>query len=200
MNSNPSTFSPLHFVRRLISAAVLCAMSAITASAEPATSLVAAFGSEGREFTQKAQPGHDIHGWLPKGWEDNSSWAKVSATYTKLNDSPEKDAAAVRIEFTKRDSHHVQFRPQKGPLPFKKGATYRVTGWARSAEPAKINVGFHDADATAGYFDQEDIATGSQWARFSFDWTPDQDCKGWLLIVVQDPGTVDVAGIALEAK
>jgi hypothetical protein len=175
-------------------------MSAFTASAEPATGLVPAFGSEGREFKQKAQPGHDIHGWLPKGWEDNSSWAKVSATYTKLDDSPEKDATAVRIEFTKRDAHHVQFRPQKGPLTFTKGTTYRVSGWARSAEPSKINVGFRDADAAGGYFDQDDIYTGKKWARFSFDWTPEQDCKGWLLIVVQDPGTFDVAGITLEAK
>src|SRR3569623_230841 len=100
------SFSPLMI--RLSVATILVGLFGFTAPAEPAQSLVPAFGPAGREFPQKAQPGHEIRGWLPKGWEDISSWAKVSAIYSKIDECPVQGMGAVRIEFTKRDSHHVQ--------------------------------------------------------------------------------------------
>jgi hypothetical protein len=79
-----------------ILAAVLLGGLAMSVRAEaPKKSLLPAFGNEGAEFTIKGQSGHETKGWLPTDWKDNSEWAAVDATYTKLTDSPDKDAGAV---------------------------------------------------------------------------------------------------------
>lgn len=193
-----SIFSSLHL--SLSAATILGVAFAVTASAEPPPSLLPAFGTKGYEFKKEAQPGHEIRGWLPKGWEDNSNWAKVSAIYTQLTDPPHKDAGAVRIEVARRDAHHVQMRPSDGPHEFKKGTTYTATGWARSPQPFKFNVGFREDDLPREFFARDDIATGPEWTRFSFEWKPDEDCKAWVMFIVHDLGLVDLAGLAVETK
>ena len=42
--------------------------------------------------------GKMIKGWLPTGWDDNSDWATLAVTYTKLKDGPKEGVTAVRIE------------------------------------------------------------------------------------------------------
>ena len=71
--------------------------------------------------SRKAQPGHDIHGWLPKNWVDNSSWAPVSATYTKLTDSPDKAVGAVRIEIQKVGVGNCKLATFEGNHDYKAG-------------------------------------------------------------------------------
>jgi hypothetical protein len=200
MRSPSTLFSPLRFLRCLSLGVALGAVLASPATAQLAESLLPVFGTKGYDFKKDAQPGHDIHGWLPKGWEDNSSWAKVSAVYSMLTDAPVKETGAVRIEVKRRDAHHVQMRPSNGPHEFKKGTTYSITGWLRSPQPFKINVGFREDDLPREYFARDDIETGPEWARFEFDWTPDEDRKAWVMFVVHEPGTVDIAGIVVKAK
>jgi hypothetical protein len=79
---------------------LLCGVSAAVLADVPA-SLLPAFGNEGKEFTTKAKDGNTVKGWLPTDWTDNSEWAPVTATYTKLTDSPDKAAGAVQIKVEK---------------------------------------------------------------------------------------------------
>ncbi len=98
--------------------------------AQAPKSLLPAFGNEGAEFTVKAKDGHVVKGWLPKEWTDNTDWAPVTATYTKLTDSPDKDAGAVRIKVEKVDEGgQLQITTYAGNQKYKKGAKYVVTGW-----------------------------------------------------------------------
>src|SRR5260221_10338009 len=131
MTSARSTFSPLHSINSILAVGIVLGGLAFPALAEPRESLLPPFGNAGKEFKQKAQPGHDIHGWLPKNWVDNSSWAPVSATYTKLTDSPDKDAAAGRIEITEVDGWQLLKTSFEGNHDCKEGTTCLVTGWVR---------------------------------------------------------------------
>lgn len=198
MTSPRLGFSSLHLLRCLSVGAIAIAGLAATASAESPTSLLPVFDTKGYSFEKKAQPGHEIRGWLPKGWEDNSSWAKVSVTYTQLTDPPEKEAGAVRIVVPRVDSHHSQLRPKDGPHAFEKGTTYRVSGWLRSPDSAKINISFRQDEDPRAYYDRADHGTTPEWTRFTHDWTPDDDCTAWLMFIVHDPSTVDLAGIVVE--
>ena len=49
--------------------------------------------------------------------------------YTKLTDSPNKDAGAVRIKVEKVDDGQLQLTTFKGNLKYQKGKRYVVTGW-----------------------------------------------------------------------
>jgi hypothetical protein len=85
----------------IFAAAMFLGMQTLPVRADVPKSLLPAFGEEGKEFSTKAKDGNVVHGWLPTDWTDNSEWAPVSATYTKLTDSPDKAAGAVRIKVEK---------------------------------------------------------------------------------------------------
>src|ERR1700760_1683745 len=85
---------------------VFCSRMIATAAE---ASLVPPFGTDGKEFTNKAQNQHVVHGWLPNDWEDNTEWAPISATYSKLDDTPDQSVTAVRINLEKMDDGQLQF-------------------------------------------------------------------------------------------
>jgi len=192
--------SPLRPIKRMLAVGILLAGLASSVMAEPRESLLPVFGNDGKEFKSNAKPGHDIHGWLPKNWVDNSSWAPVSATYTKLTDSPDKSVGAVRIEIVKVDGWQQQLTTFEGNHDYKAGTKYLVTGWVRSPLNSTITVGFREDDAPRAFFDQKDLVTGGEWKRFEYAWTPEKDCIAWLFFFAKAPGMVDLAGIAVEEK
>src|SRR5438270_774247 len=85
----------------ILAAAALLSGFGLPAMADLPKSVLPVFGNEGVEFSVKAKDGHTVQGWLPKDWTDNTDWAAVNATYTKLSDSPDKEAGAVRIKVEK---------------------------------------------------------------------------------------------------
>src|SRR5437868_5742975 len=98
--SSPSTH-PLHPMKSILAVVTLFCGLTLSAMADVPKSLLPAFGNEGKEFTVKAKDGNTVKGWLPTDWNDNSDWAPVTATYTKLTDSPDQAAGAVRIKTEK---------------------------------------------------------------------------------------------------
>jgi hypothetical protein len=200
MTSLRFAFSPLRSIKSILAAGLLLGGLALSGLAEPRESLLPPFGNAGAEFKGKAQPGHDIHGWLPKNWVDNSSWAPVSATYTKLTDSPDKDAGAVRIEIQKVERWQLQMTTFEGNHDYKQGAKYVVTGWVRSPLLSTITIGFREDDEPRAFYDQKDLVTTGEWKRFEYVWTPEKDGIAWLMFFAKQPGTVDLAGIVVEEK
>ena len=91
--------------------------------AEPSPSLLPIFGSKGGEFTKASKDDHLIKGWLPAKWIDNSKWAAVNATYTKLAESPDQDLAEVRTVLQQSNFANLpKVQPAKGADLF----TYQV--------------------------------------------------------------------------
>jgi hypothetical protein len=111
-----------------------------SASGQAPKSLLPTFETEGAEFTVKAQSNHVVRGWLPKDWNDNSEWAQVSATYTKLTDSPDKAAGAVRIKVEKVEEGQLQLTTYQGNQKYNKGGRYLVTGWVRSPDRLSVQL------------------------------------------------------------
>ena len=169
--------------------------------ADAPKSLLPVFGNEGAEFTTKAKDGHVTKGWLPTDWKDNSEWAPVSATYSKLTDSPDKAAGAVRIKIEKvEEGGQLQLTTYGGNQKYKKGTHYVVTGWVRSPDRLSVNVGARQMVEPYEFYHEQELATGSEWKRFEFVFTPAKDFDAFIMFVVREVGTVDLAGVALEEK
>jgi hypothetical protein len=201
MNSYFSHCSPSHSIKVCVAVVGLLCAFALPVMADLPKSLLPVFGNEGKEFTTKAKDGNAVRGWLPTDWTDNSEWAPVSATYTKLTDSPDKAAGAVRIKVEKvEEGGQLQMTTFGGNQKYKKGAKYVVSGWVRSAEHTGVKVGARQINEPYEFYHEDDLATGPEWKRFEFAFTPAMDFQAFIMFVVRDPGTVDLAGIAVEEK
>ena len=190
----------LHSIKGFVAAALLLIGHGLALNAETPKSLLPAFGNEGAEFTIKAQNSHVVHGWLPNGWNDNSEWAAINATYTKLTDSPDKDAGAVRIKIEKVDDGQLQLTTYGGNQKYQKGVRYLVTGWVRSADRIGVKLGTRQINEPYDFYHEQELTTGPEWKRFEFAFTPAMDFTAFLMFVVRDVGTVDLAGVTVEEK
>jgi hypothetical protein len=186
---------------KMLCVAVLWGDFACAASADEAPkSLLPVFGTKGWTIQGKGMQGYDIRGWLPKDWIDNSSWAPVSVVYTQLDDAPAPEVGAVRIEVTKLHSHHAQITTKESARPYKKDATYVLSGWIRGPQDADVYAGFRESDEPRKYYAGQLLPATAEWKRFSVEWTPEADTNAWVIFSFHKVGTVDLAGIALEEK
>src|SRR5207253_356139 len=125
------------------------------------------FGTEGEEFTTKTQKGHVVKGWLPTGWNDNSEWAAISATYEKLEDFPDDAFGAVRIKLTALDDDgQLQVTSYAGERTYEKGKRYRIFGWVRSPETHEVAVTMRHSKEPYEEYARLDAATDKHWKPF----------------------------------
>lgn len=178
--------------------AIALITAALTALAAENQSLLPAFGTEGAEVKVTAQNGNKVTGWLPTDWVDNTEWASVSATYTKLSDAPEKGIGAVSINVTKVDDGQLQLTSWTKPT-FKKDVKYVVEGWIRSKESSGIKVGVRQPGEPYEFFAENDLTATTEWKKFSWEFTLTADQEAFVMFVKQDTGTVDLAGIVVRA-
>ncbi len=200
MKRSRSHFRPLRVINGLLAATVLFAGLPAPVSAQAPKSLLPTFGNEGKEFTSKAQNSHVVKGWLPSDWSDNTEWAQVSATYTKLTDSPDKAAGAVRIKVEKLEEGQLQLTSYQGIQKYKKGARYVATGWLRSADQTGVKLGMRQKGEPYEFYHEQDLTAGAEWKRFEFSFTPAMEIDAFLMFIVNQVGTVDLAGVVVEEK
>jgi hypothetical protein len=139
-------------------------------------------------------------GWLPKDWSDNTEWAQVNATYTKLAESPDKAAGAVRIKVEKVDDGQLQLTTYQGIQKYEKGKRYVVTGWLRSPEQSGVKLGVRQKGDPYEFYHEQELSGGTEWKKFEFSFTPAMDLEAFLMFVVREAGTVDLAGVVMEEK
>lgn len=195
----PAILSP-RSIPSILTAGLVLGGLVFSALAEPPKSLLPIFGTKGWTMQGKGMQGYDIRGWLPKDWIDNSSWAPVSAVYTQLDDAPEKEIGAVRVEVTKLHSHHLQMTTKSGAQPYKKDTTYVLAGWIRGPQDADVYAGFRENDEPHHYYAGQNLAATAEWQRFTVEWTPEADVTAWVMFSFHKVGAVDLAGITLEEK
>lgn len=184
----------------MLTVALLLGTLGFFVHAEPPRSRVPVFGKAGWEFNKQAKSSHDIRGWLPQGWLDNSSWAALSATYTKLTDSPDAEVSAVRIKLESLDNGQLQLTSWQGEYEYFKDKKYVVSGWVRSPNESIIKVGAREHAEPHAFYAQGDLTPTAEWARFEFVFEPEMDCDAWIMFVMTKPGTVDLAGVMVTEK
>jgi len=189
----------MHSRIRLLATIAFAGIS-FSATAQNPKSLLPTFGTEGKEFTTKAQNGHTLKGWLPTDWTDNSEWTSITATYTKLADSPDKSAGAVRIKIEKVDDGQLQLTTYQGTQSLKKGGKYVLTGWVRSPDRIGLHLGIRQKGEPYEFYHEQEVSTGTEWKPFEFAFTPTMDIDAFTMLVVRETGTIDLAGLVLQEK
>jgi hypothetical protein len=185
---------------RLFFAVAAACVSTLTAfSADELKSLMPAFGPDGKEFTATGKDDHKLKGWLPKDWVDNSDWAAVNATYTKLSDPPKEGITAIRIAVEKVDEGQLQFTSWTKPK-FKKDVKYVIEGWIRSKENTGITVGARQPGEPYEFYAEQALETGPEWKRFTFEFSLTEDREAFVMFYKQDTGTVDLGGIVVRER
>jgi hypothetical protein len=187
-------------LRNLLLAMLLAGGFGAAIQAEPAASKLPAFSGPGYQFNRASKDDHIVKGWLPKDWVDNSKWAAVNATYTKLEDPPEKGVGAVRIEAKNIDSGQLQLTTFEGSKQYFKGTKYVVTGWIRGTTNSTIKVGLREEVEAKPFLEEIHLTGAAQWRPFELLFAPEKDCDALLMVVMREPGTVDVAGLAVAEK
>lgn len=186
-------------MKKVIAALGLVAVASISIAAEEAASMLPAFGSEGTEIAVNAKDNNKIKGWLPKDWVDNSEWAAVSATYTKLTDAPKANVTAVSIKVEKVDDGQLQFTSWTKPT-FKKGVKYVIEGWIRSKEKAGIKVGIRQPEEPYEFYAEQSLEGTEEWKQFTFEFSLNEDKEAFVMFYKQETGTVDLAGLVVREK
>ena len=197
-NIHTHTLMKITWFRLTVFAALLA--GAVTVSAQETKSLIPAFGTEGKEWDNKAKDGNKIKGWLPTDWVDNSEWAAITINYSKLSDPPKAGVGAVRIQVAKVDEGQMQLTSWAGKLTFKKSVKYVVEGWVRSKDMAALKVGVRQQGDPYEFYAEQDLSTTPEWKRFTFNVSFESDKEGVVMFTKPEAGTVDLAGVVVREK
>jgi hypothetical protein len=186
-------------LNKFSSVIAIAALATSILAADEIKSMLPAFGPEGADFTTNAKDGNKITGWAPTQWTDNSEWAAVSATYTKLSDPPKEGLTGVGIKITKVDEGQMQFTSWTKPT-FKKDMKYVVEGWIRSKENSGIKIGIRQPGEPYEFFAEQDLSTTAEWKQFSFPFSFTEDKDAFVMFTKADAGAVDLAGITVHEQ
>ena len=75
-----------------------------------------------------------------------------------------------------------------------------MTGWLRSPNSTGVKVGVRQKGDPYEFYHEEDKTPLKEWTRFEFTFTPTAELDAFLMFVVNQVGTVDLAGVAVEEK
>lgn len=181
----------------LVCVACVVVFASMVCLAAETASLLPAFGPQGHEVANEAKDNNKITGWLPAGWVDNSEWAAVSATYTKLEDAPKPGLTAINIKVTTVDEGHLQLTSWTRPV-FKQNVKYIVEGFIRSKSHDGLRVGIREPGEPYEFYAEQDLDAGPQWKPFKFDFTFDVDRPAFVMFIKPETGSVDLAGVVVH--
>ncbi|HEY3321196.1 MAG TPA: hypothetical protein VGP72_12070 [Planctomycetota bacterium] len=136
-----------------------------------------------------------ITGALPKGWGDNSGWAKVWVDFSRAE---EAQKAFLRVNVTRCENGMCQFAYM---LPTPEGETYlHLTVSARSRTGARAQFGVRLAGAPYHFLWDATPALKTEWRDFSYDFRLDKSAVPiGLWINIQGTGQLDLASFKLAA-
>ncbi|HLY16538.1 MAG TPA: carbohydrate binding domain-containing protein [Bryobacteraceae bacterium] len=127
-----------------------------------------------------------ISGNIAYGWNDNSSWAKVTVTYSEDTASPHGGTSAQMVNVQAVQSGAVQLTQGVTVIP---GAKYTFSVWLRGQPGMTVNVILQDQNAPYAYYALTAAALTASWQRFSVTGQVEDTGAVLLMIQASTPGT-----------
>ncbi|MGD0091479.1 MAG: hypothetical protein ABSE73_16290, partial [Planctomycetota bacterium] len=134
-----------------------------------------------------------LSGALPAGWQDNSSWAKVWASYQRLE---EPDRAFLRVNVAKQEAGNCQL---VFPLPKPGGETFfRFSFNARSRTATRARLGIRQNGPPYRFLWDCSPGLKSAWQDWAFEFRLDGQAEPvGFYIIISGAGEVDLARLSL---
>ena len=140
-----------------------------------------------------AERGERIGGALPRGWHDNSSWAKVWANYQRVE---EEGKSFLRISVSKQEMGHCQLNFALPKLEAE--SFFRFSFSARSRTANRAQLGIRHAGPPYLFLWDCSPSLKPAWQDFAFEFRLDkQNAAAGFFIVISGVGEVDLARLSL---
>lgn len=137
-----------------------------------------------------------VTGELPKGWSDNSGWAKVWVDYAK---GEEEGRVYLNVNVTKVEDGKVQMMHILPNLEAE--AYYRVSLLARSPSRAAVQIGIRDAGPPYQFVWQETPGLAESWKEVSHDFRLGKHASPVRFFInVEGTGQVHLAKLKVERR
>lgn len=131
---------------------------------------------------------------IPKGWEDNSSWADLDVTYQKQEF---EGVAHLRVQCTRFKSGRVQLIYRLPNL--KPGKLYQLTFEARAPSPLSMEVKIRQPDSPYKAYWRELFNLGTTFEQFDTLVAVEEPAKSsMLMFVFEQVGMVDIRKVTLR--
>lgn len=131
---------------------------------------------------------------IPKGWEDNSSWADLDVTYEKQDF---EGIPHLRVECTRFKSGRVQLITR--PPALKPGKLYQLNFEARAPRPLSMEVKVRQQDSPYKAYWRESFNLGTTFQPYEALIAVDKaTTDGILMFVFEQVGIVDLRNITLR--
>jgi len=141
-----------------------------------------------------AEKNERISGALPGGWHDNSVWAKVWASYQRLE---EDGRAFLRVSVTRQELGNCQLA---FALPKLEAETFfRFSFSARSGTATRAQLGIRQAGPPYRFLWDCAPALRAVWQDFAFEFRLEkQNAAAGFFVVIDGVGEVDLARLSLS--
>jgi len=167
--------------------------------------IIPPFSAQGNELQHTNQAGVVSRGWLPQGWQDARLASALGGTYTRLADPPQPGLTAVRVRVERAaqgPAAPLQIRWQSR-LQFAGATPHTLRGWMRSPDGTAFDAGVRQWKAPFQFHARQTFNAAAEWAPFALkfqlpaDFQPEEDHLPIVLLILRQPGTLDLAGVTL---
>jgi uncharacterized protein (TIGR03437 family) len=130
-----------------------------------------------------------ISGNVAIDWNDNSSWADVTVTYSEDTDNPHGGTAAQMVDVQAVVSGAVQLVEPVTVIP---GAAYTFAVWLRGEAGMSVNVILQNQNSPYNYYAETSAQLGGDWQQFAATGQINDTGEVLLMIQATAPGTFSV--------
>ena len=128
-----------------------------------------------------------IDGEVATGWQDNSDWAPVSATYARDTGNPHGGAASQRITATRVEGGAVQF--VQG-VKLRKGRVYEASVWLRGRPGTNAFVIVRQSGAPYKEYFSGRVSLAAEWQEIRVFGEVTDDTECFLMVRLDAPMTL----------
>jgi uncharacterized protein (TIGR03437 family) len=132
---------------------------------------------------------NSISGNVAIYWNDNSSWADVTVTYSEDTDNPHGGTAAQMVDVQAVASGAVQLVEPVTVIP---GANYTLAVWLRGEPGMSVSVILQNQNAPYNYYASAAATLSADWQQFSAAGQVSDTGEVLLMIQATAPGTFSV--------
>jgi hypothetical protein len=130
-----------------------------------------------------------ISGNVAIGWNDNSSWADVTVTYSEDTGNPHGGIAAQMVDVQAVVGGAVQLVEPVTVIP---GGIYTFSVWLRGQPGMRVNVILQNRNSPYNYYSLTPAQVSANWQQFSAAGQINDTGEALLMIQATAPGTFSV--------